>query len=75
MNCKHCNEPIGKTPGWRGEFDYIHHPDDGMDAYSFCRCKCVACMAYEQIDGQKSYDEVMQSTPCICVDGEEAEAE
>jgi hypothetical protein len=40
--CVHCGEPIGRIEGW-GKFvgSWRHHPEDGPDAYPYCRCRCI----------------------------------
>jgi len=56
--CVHCGEPVGEvTDSWGGKHGWIHHPDEGDSAYSFCKCQCAA---------------YIPDNP-LCCDGEEAE--
>jgi hypothetical protein len=66
MQCKHCGEPIRRIPSWRGEPDYQHYPDDGLNTYSYCRCKCDACKEDTTLG-------IHDPCPANCCDGEEAE--
>jgi hypothetical protein len=60
--CRHCGAEIGKwTDPWGGHPEWMHAPDDGPDAYSYCRCKCAECKplsvkpaAYACCDGQEA---------------------
>jgi hypothetical protein len=59
--CTHCGIEIGLwLDPWGGHPEWMHHPDDGPDAYHFCHCKCVGCTS-DSCD----YTE--------CCDGEEAQ--
>jgi hypothetical protein len=75
IKCKHCGEPIGEITEYGGKHGWTHHYDDGPDAYSYCKCCCLACEAWKT-GGQAAYGAVVLISELEgCCDGEEAEPE
>ena len=60
--CRHCGEAISEITYCGKSFGWIHHSEDGPDAYVLCDCHCFEC------DSKYGY-----AHETSCCDGEGAE--